>query len=84
MGVKQQDVRMHLNGKVDQAVITMMCAIVEEQKVMKQQIFQLAQQHDKLMDIISNMTTVAENMKKATDHLRGMDGQGNVNLMSEG
>jgi hypothetical protein len=80
MGIKQNDIRMALQDKVEPALLHALCGIVEEQQAMKQQILEMAQSIDMMSGIITDMVGVAENMKSVTDSMRKVDGEGNVNM----
>ena len=84
MAVKQHEIRMHLQNKVDPAVITFLCALAEEQQVVNRTLKEMADAINQMSDIMQTMMGVAGQMKNQVQLLQGKQLDANVNVESLG
>lgn len=70
MGIKASEVRERLKGRCDEQVMLVLETIAEEQRLVRQSLFETAQNFDRLVDIVSNFAQIAENMKGAMKKLQ--------------
>ncbi len=73
--IKGREVREQLKDKVDPVVIHVVAELAEQQGVLREQLSMMALQHDQLIDIVTQMTEIAANMKIASDALQKKDDQ---------
>jgi hypothetical protein len=72
MAVKAREIRVALNGRVDPGVINVLEALAEDAHVVRQQILTMAQEMDRMINIITDFTAVATNMKNVVDQMKGI------------
>ena len=72
--LKARDVRERLKGRVDPQVSFCLEALAEQQHTMIKSIMEISQMVDKMADIIQGFVSVAENMKRTVDGMKGAEG----------
>lgn len=68
-----REVRERLKGKIDPQVMYVLEALAEDNSKFKQQLVQMAQDLDKMTDILQSVVGVAENMKSTVEKLESME-----------
>lgn len=60
MAIKAREIRERLGNKVDPDLLYVMCALAEQQSVMRHQLMELSQLVDKQTDIIRDLVSFSE------------------------
>lgn len=68
-----REAQARLKGKVDPEVLFCFKAILEQQSVYRHQLVEMAQQMDRMTDILMSVVQVGENMKNMVDTMKGMN-----------
>ena len=73
MIMNAREVRDRLKGRIDQQAMYVLEALAEQIGVQRQQMKELAMMMDQQTNILTNVVSVAENMKHVTDRLQHME-----------
>ena len=82
MAIKAREIRERLKGKCDEGIIFCLCALAEDNSVLRQQLVEVAQSIDKMAEINDMMIQVAGNMKSTIETLRKKDSNVDVGSVS--
>lgn len=72
MAMKAREIRERLKDYADPRIVHILCGLAEDANVMRQQIFEMAQQMDQHLNILQNFTQIAENMKSTVDSMKAI------------
>jgi Asp-tRNA(Asn)/Glu-tRNA(Gln) amidotransferase C subunit len=72
--MKAREIRERLKGRIEPEVVICMTAIAELQSAQQQELKMMAEQLDATINILSQLTQVAENMKSVVDQANSIRG----------
>lgn len=70
MAIKAREIRERLGNKVDPDLLYAMCALAEQQSVMRHQLMELSQLVDKQTDIIRDLVSFSEAVGSAFEKVK--------------
>jgi len=71
--MKAREIRERLAGKIDPQVLYCLESIAEQQNVLREQLMTMAMNVDQVINIVSDFSQIAANMKQTVDVMKGKE-----------